>query len=106
MLLEVPLRVGFLPLTVPVGVREMDLDGEIWVKLRLIPREPWVGTATWAFTSMPKIKLALAPFRLVNLMGEWCMGRWTNLLSIGLFFLLFSFGCKGCVAYFLWGCEA
>jgi len=67
--LSVTLKVGFLPITVPFGIRGLDLDGEIWVKLRLIPTEPWVGTATWAFVSLPKITLALAPFRIFNLMA-------------------------------------
>lgn len=69
MLLLLKLKAGFLPITIPVGVRELDVDGELWVKLRLVPSEPWVGTATWAFVSLPKIKLDLSPFRLFNLMG-------------------------------------
>lgn len=69
MLLLLKLKAGFLPITIPVGVRELDVDGELWVKLRLVPSEPWVGTATWAFVSLPKIKLDLSPFRLFNLMA-------------------------------------
>ncbi len=72
--LSVTLKVGFLPITVPFGIRGLDLDGEMWVKLRLIPTEPWVGTATWAFVSLPKITLALAPFRIFNLMGMFLFG--------------------------------
>lgn len=68
MLLQLKLRAGFIPITIPVGVRGLDVDGELWVKLRLVPTEPWVGTATWAFVSLPKIKLDLSPFRLFNLM--------------------------------------
>ncbi|KAH0904154.1 hypothetical protein HID58_043657, partial [Brassica napus] len=33
------------------------------------PTAPWVGAASWAFISLPKIKFELAPFRLFNLMG-------------------------------------
>ena len=73
MLLLLKLKGGLIPVTIPVGVREFDVDGEIWVKLRLVPSEPWVGTATWAFVSLPKIKLDLSPFRLFNLMGK-CFG--------------------------------
>eukprot|EP01018_Ginkgo_biloba_P011735 Gb_01147 [translate_table: standard] len=69
MLLMLSLKFGILPIMIPVGVRDLDVDGELWVKLRLVPSEPWVGAATWAFVSLPKIKLDLAPFRLFNLMG-------------------------------------
>lgn len=69
MLLLLKLKAGFIPITIPVGVRGLDVDGELWVKLRLVPSEPWVGTATWAFVSLPRIKLDLSPFRLFNLMA-------------------------------------
>ncbi|KAH7301540.1 hypothetical protein KP509_23G031200 [Ceratopteris richardii] len=69
MLLLLKLKAGILPLTIPVGVRDLDVDGELWVKLRLVPSQPWVGAATWAFVSLPKIKLDLSPFRLFNLMA-------------------------------------
>ncbi|CAH2053274.1 unnamed protein product [Thlaspi arvense] len=69
MLLSLSLKFGIIPVVVPVGIRDFDIDGELWVKLRLIPTEPWVGAASWAFVSLPKIKFELAPFRLFNLMG-------------------------------------
>ncbi|KAL3693287.1 hypothetical protein R1sor_006938 [Riccia sorocarpa] len=69
LLLLITIKLGIIPLTIPVGVRGLDVDAEIWVKFRMIPTEPWVGQATWAFVTRPKIKLALAPFRLVNLMS-------------------------------------
>ncbi|CAA0828964.1 Calcium-dependent lipid-binding (CaLB domain) family protein [Striga hermonthica] len=69
MLLLLSLKFGIFPIAVPVGVRDFDIDGELWVKLRLIPTEPWVGAASWAFVSLPKIKFELSPFRLFNLMG-------------------------------------
>lgn len=69
MLLMLSLKFGIIPVVVPVGVRNFDIDGELWVKLRLIPTEPWVGAVSWAFVSLPKIKLDLSPFRLFNLMG-------------------------------------
>ncbi|KAI5409534.1 hypothetical protein KIW84_055096 [Lathyrus oleraceus] len=68
-LLSLSLKFGIIPIVVPVGVRDFDIDGELWVKLRLIPTEPWVGAASWAFVSLPKIKFELSPFRLFNLMG-------------------------------------
>lgn len=69
MLLMLSLKFGIIPIVVPVGVRDFDIDGELWVKLRLIPTEPWVGAVSWAFVSLPKIKFELSPFRVFNLMG-------------------------------------
>lgn len=69
MLLMLSLKFGIIPIVVPVGVRDFDIDGELWVKLRLIPREPYVGAVSWAFVSLPKIKFELSPFRLFNLMA-------------------------------------
>ncbi|KAI5409522.1 hypothetical protein KIW84_055088 [Lathyrus oleraceus] len=70
MLLNLSLEFGIIPIVVPVGVRDFDIDGELWVKLRLIPTEPWAGAASWAFVSLPKIKFELSPFRLFNLMVD------------------------------------
>ncbi|KAL7163033.1 hypothetical protein ACSBR2_039184 [Camellia fascicularis] len=69
MLLMLSLNFSIIPIVVPVGVRDFDIDGELWVKLRLIPSEPWVGAVSWAFVSLPKIKFELSPFRLFNLMA-------------------------------------
>ncbi|KAK8993663.1 hypothetical protein V6N11_007889 [Hibiscus sabdariffa] len=69
MLLTLSLKFGIIPIVVPVGIRDFDIDGELWVKLRLIPTEPFVGAVSWAFVSLPKIKFELSPFRLFNLMA-------------------------------------
>ncbi|TYH96479.1 hypothetical protein ES332_A12G180100v1 [Gossypium tomentosum] len=69
MLLMLTLKFGIIPIVVPVGIRDFDIDGELWVKLRLIPTEPFVGAVSWAFVSLPKIKFELSPFRLFNLMA-------------------------------------
>ncbi|XP_015894105.2 tricalbin-3 [Ziziphus jujuba] len=69
MLLMLSLKFGIIPIAVPVGVRDFDIDGELWVKLRLIPTEPFVGAVSWAFVALPKIKFVLSPFRLFNLMA-------------------------------------
>lgn len=69
MLLMLSLKFGILPIVVPVSVRDFDIDGELWVKLRLIPTEPWVGAVSWAFVDLPKITFELSPFRLFNLMA-------------------------------------
>ncbi|XP_027152184.1 tricalbin-3-like [Coffea eugenioides] len=69
MLLLLSLNFSLVPISVPVGIRDFDIDGELWVKLRLIPTVPWVGAVSWAFVSLPKIKFELSPFRLFNLMA-------------------------------------
>ncbi|XP_057526683.1 calcium-dependent lipid-binding protein-like [Amaranthus tricolor] len=69
MLLMLSLKIGIIPLAVPVDVRNFDIDGELWVKLRLIPTEPWVGAVSWAFVDLPKITFDLSPFWLFNLMA-------------------------------------
>ncbi|CAL9766048.1 unnamed protein product, partial [Musa acuminata subsp. burmannicoides] len=43
MLLSLSLNFGIIPIVVPVGIRDFDIDGELWVKLRLIPTGPWIG---------------------------------------------------------------
>lgn len=68
-LLMLSLKFGIIPIVLPVGVRDFDIDGELWVKLRLIPTEPFVGAVSWAFVKLPKIKFELSPFRLFNLMA-------------------------------------
>lgn len=88
MLLMLSLKFGIIPIAVPVGVRDFDIDGELWVKLRLIPTEPWVGAVSWAFVSLPKIKFELSPFRLFNLMGM------TYLLPINMLLITFYASCN------------
>ncbi|KAE9620288.1 putative C2 domain-containing protein [Lupinus albus] len=68
MLLMLSLKFGIMPIEVPVVVHNFDIDCEVWVKMRLIPTEPWVGSASWAFVSLPNIKFELSPFRVFNLM--------------------------------------
>ncbi|XP_060674294.1 uncharacterized protein LOC107429854 isoform X1 [Ziziphus jujuba] len=43
MLLMLLLKFGTIPIVVPVGVRDFDIDEKVWVKLGLIPTEPFVG---------------------------------------------------------------
>ena len=90
MLLMLSLKFGIIPIVVPVGIRDFDIDGELWVKLRLIPTEPWVGAVSWAFVSLPKIKFELSPFRLFNLMGMYCY----LLIRVVLLLLLIVFTCQ------------
>ncbi|CAI9779163.1 unnamed protein product [Fraxinus pennsylvanica] len=82
MLLMLSLKFSILPIVVPVGVRDFDIDGELWVKLRLIPSEPWVGALSWAFVSLPKTTFQLSPFRLFNLMAIPVLSKFlTKLLT-------------------------
>ncbi|KAG4164587.1 hypothetical protein ERO13_A13G026200v2 [Gossypium hirsutum] len=85
MLLMLSLKFGIIPIVVPVGIRDFDIDGELWVKLRLIPTEPFVGAVSWAFVSLPKIKFELSPFRLFNLMAIPVLSMFlTKLLTVDL----------------------
>ena len=43
MLLMLLLKFGITPIVVQVGVQDFDVDGELWVKLGLIPTEAFVG---------------------------------------------------------------
>ncbi|XP_017229852.1 synaptotagmin-2-like [Daucus carota subsp. sativus] len=82
MLLGLSLKFGIIPIVVPVGVRDFDIDGELWVKLRLIQSAPWVGAVSWAFVSLPKIKVVLTPFRLFNIMAIPVLSKFlTKLLT-------------------------
>lgn len=87
MLLSLTLKFGIIPIVVPIGIRNFDIDGELWVKLRLIPSEPWIGAVSWAFVSLPKIKFELSPFRLFNLMGGF------PLLSLAVFIQHWASNC-------------
>lgn len=69
MALALSLNFSAVPIAVPVCVRDFDIGGEFWVKLRLIPTESWVGAVSWAFVSLPKIKFELSLFRLFILMS-------------------------------------
>ena len=69
MLLMLSFKFGIVPIVLPVGIWDFEIDRELWDKLKSIPFEPWVGAVQWAFVSLPKIKFVLSPFRLFNLMG-------------------------------------
>ncbi|XWS64086.1 hypothetical protein CRYUN_Cryun06bG0156500 [Craigia yunnanensis] len=62
MLLMLSLKFGIIPIVVPVGVRDFDIDGELWVKLRLIPMEPFVRAVSWAIVSLPRSSLSYHHF--------------------------------------------
>eukprot|EP00898_Chlorokybus_atmophyticus_P003834 jgi/Chlat1/4451/Chrsp29S04563 len=54
---------------IPIDVYDLDVDAQLWVRLRLSPVSPWVSNVSLAFVSPPKISIKLAPFGRVNLMS-------------------------------------
>jgi hypothetical protein len=55
-------------LQVPVLVSELDLECKLWIKLRLAPLPPHVGTISLAFVGQPTVRVQLAPYNRVRLM--------------------------------------
>ena len=53
---------------VPVLVSELDLECKLWIKLRLAPLPPHVGTISLAFVGQPTVRVQLAPYNRVRLM--------------------------------------
>ena len=49
-------------------VSELDLECELWIKLRLAPLPPHVGTISLAFVGQPTVRVQLAPYNRVRLM--------------------------------------
>jgi hypothetical protein len=88
---------GTVRLRVPVLVSDLDLECKLWIKLRLAPMCPWVGTLSLAFVGPPTIKVQLAPYARIRLMripvlqvrwwlggGCW-LGGWTPSVYASLF---------------------
>jgi hypothetical protein len=55
-------------LKVPVMVSDLDLECKLWLKLRLAPMCPYIGTLSMAFVGPPTIKLQLSPYDRIKLM--------------------------------------
>ncbi len=53
---------------IPVLVSDLDLECKLWVKLRLAPMCPWIGTISLAFAGAPAVKVQLSPYNRVRLM--------------------------------------
>ncbi|CAI5491650.1 unnamed protein product [Closterium sp. Naga37s-1] len=68
-MIRLHLEVGGLKWSVPVDVHDLDVDAEVWVKLRLTPKKPFVASLSLAFVRLPTIKLVLAPFHVLNVVG-------------------------------------
>lgn len=55
-------------LKVPVMVSDLDLECKLWLKLRLAPMCPYIGTLSMAFVGPPTIKVQLSPYDRIKLM--------------------------------------
>lgn len=68
MLLMLELGEGRWKFKVPVLVSDLDLECKLWLKLRLAPMCPWIGTISLAFVGSPNVKVQLSPYNRVRLM--------------------------------------
>lgn len=53
---------------IPVLVSDLDVQCALWLKLRLAPMCPWIGTISLAFVGPPAVKVQLSPYNRVRLM--------------------------------------
>ena len=53
---------------IPVLVSDLDLECQLWTKIRLAPMTPYFGTIALAFVGSPTIKVQLLPYNRVRLM--------------------------------------
>ena len=67
-LAQTPLATPPDGLKIPVLVSDLDLEASLWLKIRLAPMCPWIGTLSLAFVGPPAIKMQLAPYGRVRLM--------------------------------------
>ena len=51
---------------IPVLVSDLDLECKMWMKLRLAPMPPYVGTLSLAFVGQPDVKVQLLPYNRVR----------------------------------------
>ena len=49
-------------------VSELDLECQLWVKVRLAPLPPNVGTISLAFVGQPTVRVQLAPYNRIRIM--------------------------------------
>lgn len=49
-------------------VSDLDVQCALWLKLRLAPMCPWIGTISLAFVGPPAVKVQLSPYNRVRLM--------------------------------------
>ena len=68
MLLLIEVGQGRWRVRVPVLVSDLDLECRMWMKVRLAPMPPYIGTLSLAFVGEPTIKVQLLPYNRVRLM--------------------------------------
>lgn len=49
-------------------VSDLDLECRLWLKLRLAPMAPYIGSLSAAFVGPPTIRLQLLPYNRVRIM--------------------------------------
>ncbi len=52
----------------PVLVSDLDLECKMWIKLRLAPMCPYIGSISLAFVGAPNVKVQLLPYNRVRVM--------------------------------------
>eukprot|EP00889_Picochlorum_renovo_P000942 jgi/Picre1/27972/NNA_000933.t1 len=66
--IEIGTKNRYSRLKVPVMVSDLDLECRLWLKLRLAPMCPYIGTMSMAFVGPPTIKVQLSPYDRIKLM--------------------------------------
>jgi len=66
--IEIGTKNRYYRLKVPVMVSDLDLECKLWLKLRLAPMCPYIGTLSMAFVGPPTIKVQLSPYDRIKLM--------------------------------------
>ena len=86
LLLELGKKDGkLLKLQLPIQVKELDVEGRMWIKARLAPLSPYVGTLSFAFVGPPSIRVQLLPYNRVQLMNIPIIKNFlTQLLTVDL----------------------
>ena len=62
------LETAIFRVRIPVEVTDFDVDAQMWLKVRLAPLVPYVGTISAAFVREPNIRVELSPYSRVPLM--------------------------------------
>lgn len=68
MLLLIEVGRGRWRMKLPVMVSDLDLECKMWIKLRLAPMCPYIGTLSLAFVGQPTVKVQLSSYNRVRLM--------------------------------------
>ncbi|KAK9822688.1 hypothetical protein WJX81_000906 [Elliptochloris bilobata] len=68
MLLLIEVGQGRWRFKLPVLVSDLDLECRLWLKLRLAPMAPYIGSLSAAFVGPPTIRLQLLPYNRVRIM--------------------------------------